>query len=102
MRLIYSRTSTGSVRLTFATQHYVSASLPSTLETDQTDTEASYTGPANDGKIDSFTIPAGVYNGLTSLVVGDTIGIFISRNGASASDTWNTEFDIVGIEVTFA
>lgn len=102
IKVLYFQQSTGNVFMKFYTCKDPVSTLPSTTVFDQTDTDTAYTGAANDQKVGAFTVPTTAYNALGSVAANDLVGIRISRNGASASDTYNTSWCVVSVRFTFA
>ena len=49
-----------------------------------------------------ITLNADVYNGIGACATGDVLGIRITRNGAAAADTYATDWDMLGVEITWA
>lgn len=101
IKIYYNSTSAGTLRLVFYTSHF-SKTATTASQTDVTDTEASYTGDGTGNVTGVITVPSGAYNGLSSIVANDIISVKIIRYGASVSDTYNTNWEVIGAQITFA
>ena len=101
IKVFYERDTTGNLRLVFPTAH-VNADATSATETDQTDVVTSYASGGLDGQIESLTVPAGAFNGLTAIDVDDLVGIRVDRRGSEAADTYEGAWDVVGVQFIFA
>lgn len=99
--LMYIRNSTGNAYIKFYSASADTDAFPSTASTDQTDTLTTYAGGAADNTIGSITIPAGAFNATAAVDQGDLFTIYIYRDGNDGTDTWNTTFDIVGIQINY-
>lgn len=100
VNVFYSRLSTGNLYLQFWGYH-TSTDTTVTVEQDETDAATTYAGGGTGGEIESVTVPAGAYDGLTSLQADDLITFRVYRNGADASDTYETAWQVMGVEFTF-
>ena len=94
--------SSSVVRLTFTTVRIDTDAAGTAFSTDLGGVETSYTSAAVTTGTFRITVPAADYGALTGIDVDDVISLDIERAGASASDTWNTEFEIIGVLFTFA
>lgn len=88
------------VRLDFNFYH-INTDASSTRVIDSTDVETSYTTSGTVNAFESFTAPAGSYDGLSDIDQDDLIVIFLRRFGASASDTYNASWRVSHVVFTF-
>lgn len=100
VKVFYTRESTGNLYLRFFTFQNDIASVAAQTD-DTTDTATTYAGSGTDGRVDSITVPAGAYNAIT-IGAGKLFSLEIFRNGASANDTYEQTFHVVGVQFTFA
>jgi len=69
---------------------------------DTTDVLTTYASVGTVDYIGTITVPAAAYNGLSSIVAGDTIGIQIRRGADDAADTTSLAFDVVSVEIVWS
>ena len=93
---LYKRESTGDLTLQFNFSHIKiqAGVLPFSVELDQTDAGATYTGSGTDAAAAIFTVPSASYNGLTNVTDGDIIGVEITCCIAS---TYTNSFKLYGL-----
>ncbi len=75
--------------------------LPSAEQVDSSDTGAAFTSSGSDSQIDSFTVPAASFNALTGITEDDILGVRVRREGANAADTYNADWRVLGVLITF-
>ena len=84
------------------TAHYV-GSAGGAKTTDTTATERVYTTGSVDEKLGIFTLNGDVYNSMPStMAVDDLFCINVGRVATSASDTYNKDWNLLGVLVTWA
>jgi hypothetical protein len=101
IKILYKRTSTGNLYIRFDSSIINPASLPFTVVSD-TLTYATYAGSGSDSQIDALTVPSTAYDALTGLGGGKIINLFIDRDGANGSDTYNANWDVFAVQFVFA
>ena len=102
IKIYHNNRSTGDVYIRFRTVHLDVSVDQSAKQSDTSDVYTAYTGGASDLSISSITLPSGAYDELTGIEEHDYIGVYIQRNGASGSDTYNTVFQVTHVEIMFA
>lgn len=93
----YNDTSSADVRLKFDVSRGREgvADATDTLAYDQ------YTTTSTTSQIEIIKVPRGAWDGLGDLQEFDLIGFTITREGGSASDTYNADFDLLGLLINF-
>jgi len=99
IKLYFKRESAGNAYLRFRISQTDTDSPPSTQISD-VDSLTVYAGGSTDGKITTLTIPAAAYNGLT-FDSGDVLAVKVERDASDATDTYEADFQIAFIEVSF-
>lgn len=102
IRIIYSREVATDVVIELTTQINHMDTDAQGAGTQDTDSARSYqTGTGTIGHSAFITLNAAAYNGIT-VDANDMVGFLIRRNGAAAPDTYGTEWQVFGVEFTFA
>jgi hypothetical protein len=93
--LRYHRTGTGNLYLKFACSKIGTTAGSAT---EDADSYTVYIAGAND--IESIPVPGTAFNGL-SFSTGDVLTLAVYRDDSVATDTYSTDFDVIGFSVTF-
>jgi len=75
--------------------------VSATANQDLTLTDRAYAATTN-GNVESFTLNGDVFNGISAFSGGEVFSFALSRKANVASDTYNDDFDVLGILVTWS
>ncbi len=98
--LCASSAASGNIVMTFSTSRAPVAGGAITLNSAVAQAAYAQSGTAN--QLSKISIPSGAFTTFNPVTAGDTIGIYIDRNGGDSGDTINTDLKVYGVQVTFS
>ncbi len=100
VRVYFTGESTGNVYLKFISQS-INVDETEVATEDSSDSNTAYPSGSSDGSVEFFTVPAAAYN-LIEVVENYLVSVRIIRSAGDSLDTYNTEWNTVAMEYTFA
>ena len=97
--LIIRSASTGNLYLRVGTTRF-DLSAEGAVES-VTGSYAAYAGGAGTGITEFISLPSAAWSTLTDLNAGDILNFVIDRDASNASDTYNTDLDVIGIKFVY-
>ena len=82
----------GSTRVDLTTEGAVESS---------TGSYAAFAGGAGTGVTEFISLPSAMWSSLTDINAGDALNLVVDRDGSHASDTYETDLDIIGIKFVY-
>ena len=98
IKLLYIGENFGNLYLKFPTYYY-DLTASSSVSSDTTDTDTAYAGVSSSA-LGIVTIPAAAYNAHTFAAQG-LFSIRITRTGADGTDTYESDWDVIGLLIEY-
>lgn len=103
IKILYKNEANGNLALAFETGVITVPGTAAVVQVDTTQNTAAAFASAGaaDNKFYFITAPSTAYNGLT-VTAGNILHFYLSREGGNGIDTYNAEWNVAGIQFTFA